>query len=395
MSPSELLCQLIAVPSVNPMGRDLSGPIYFEERLSDWLKDYLQSIGADCERIEVAPGRANVIARYDSPNAPRTVLFDAHQDTVPVDNMTIAPFEPQRTVDRVFGRGAADVKGGLAAMLHAFSRLVRERPEGAANVVLSCTCDEEFTTLGIRDLVTYWEDGCAKSRLLREKPDVAIVAEPTELNVVIAHRGVVRFRVHSLGRACHSSDPTQGRNAIYTMARAVCYLEDYASWLPKSVPFHPLCGRPTLSVGRIFGGQSVNIVPDKCTIEIDRRLIPGEDPKSAWSTVRENLLERFGPNIVIDEPWISSPGLSNQNNAALTETLLKSISKFVPSRRSVGVAYCTHASTLSAAGVPAVVFGPGSIEQAHTVDEYISIEQLDQAAAVYFEFACNGFGPQS
>ncbi len=369
------------------MGRDLSGPIYFETRLSDWLFDYFRSIGAECERIEVAPGRANVIARYTSPNATRTLLLDAHQDTVPVDSMTIAPFAPQLSNGRITGRGASDVKGGLAAMLHAFTRLVKERPAGAANVVLSCTCDEEFTTLGIRDLVTYWQAGVGKSKLLNVKPACAVVAEPTGLDVVVAHRGVTRFRVHTQGRACHSSDPTQGRNAIYTMARGVCYLEEYASWLPKSVPFHPLCGRPTLSVGRIWGGQSVNIVPDKCTIEIDRRLIPGEDPSVAWSSLREKLIERFGPHITIDEPWISSPALSNQDNAGLAETLLKVIAGIAGAHRSLGVAYCTHASTVSQAGVPAVVFGPGSIEQAHTADEFIEVKQLDAAAEVYFAFA--------
>lgn len=386
MSPSELLCELIAIPSVNPMGRELSGPIYFEQRLSDWLVKYLGSIGANFECIEVVPGRSNVIARYDSPGATRTLLFDAHQDTVPIDNMKIDAFIPQVIDGRITGRGASDVKGGLAAMLHAFARLVKEKPAGAANVVLSCSCDEEFTTLGIRDLVTYWQNA-GKSRLLSAKPDGAIVAEPTELDVVVAHRGVTRFRVHTIGRACHSSDPTQGRNAIYTMARAVRYLEDYADWLPKSVPIHPLCGRPTLSVGRIFGGQSVNIVPDSCTIEIDRRLVPGEDPLVAWSTVSEQLTERFGPNIVTDEAWISSPALGNQNNAWLAEPLLNCISEVAGRHRSLGVAYCTHASTLSSAGVPSVVFGPGSIAQAHTEDEYIEAKQLDQAAEIYFQFA--------
>ena len=387
MTPSEILCELIAIPSVNPMGRELSGPIYFEQRLSDWLVNYFESIGAHCERIEVAPGRANVIARYDSPGATRTLLYDAHQDTVPIDNMTIDPFTPQVGEGRITGRGASDVKGGLAAMLHAFARLMREKPAGAANIVLSCTCDEEFTTLGIRNLVSYWQDNSGKSRLLTTKPDGAIVAEPTELDVVVAHRGVTRFRVHTLGRACHSSDPTQGRNAIYTMARAVRYLEDYASWLPKSVPIHALCGRPTLSVGRIFGGQSVNIVPDSCTIEIDRRLVPGEDPLVAWTAVREQLTERFGPQIVTDEAWISSPALSNQDNAWLAEPLLNCIANVAGRHRSLGVGYCTHASTISCAGVPAVVFGPGSIAQAHTDDEYIEIQQLDHAAEIYFRFA--------
>ena len=387
MTPSEILCELIAIPSVNPMGRELSGPIYFERRLSDWLVNFFESIGAQCERIEVAPGRANVIARYDSPGATRTLLFDAHQDTVPIDNMTIDPFTPQVREGRITGRGASDVKGGLAAMLHAFARLASEKPAGAANIVLSCSCDEEFTTLGIRDLVTYWQNNSGKSRLLTTKPDGAIVAEPTDLDVVVAHRGVTRFRVHTLGRACHSSDPTQGRNAIYTMARAVRYLEDYASWLPKSVPIHSLCGRPTLSVGRIFGGQSVNIVPDSCTIEIDRRLVPGEDPLVAWTAVRVQLTERFGPHIVTDDAWISSPALSNHNNAWLAEPLLNCIANVAGRHRSLGVAYCTHASTISCGGVPAVVFGPGSIAQAHTDDEYIEIQQLDRAAEIYFRFA--------
>ena len=128
MSPSEILCELIAIPSVNPMGRELSGPIYFEQRLSDWLVNFFSSIGAVYERIEVAPGRANVIARYDSPGATRTLLLNAHQDTVPIDNMTIDPFVPRVGDGRVTGRGASDVKGGLAAMLHAFARLVKEKP---------------------------------------------------------------------------------------------------------------------------------------------------------------------------------------------------------------------------------------------------------------------------
>ncbi len=121
-SVADLLCQLIRVPSVNPMGREVSGPIYFEGRLSDWLVQFFQSFEAPHERIEVVPGRDNVIARYDSPGAELTLLLDAHQDTVPVDGMTISPFEPQVENGRITGRGASDVKGGLAAMLFAFRR---------------------------------------------------------------------------------------------------------------------------------------------------------------------------------------------------------------------------------------------------------------------------------
>ena len=274
---TEILCQLISIPSVNPMGRDVEGEIYFEGRLSDWLMEYLASFGADCERIEVVPGRDNILARYDSPGADLTLLLDAHQDTVPVDGMTIPPFEPEVSGGRITGRGASDVKGGMAAMLFAFRRLVEEKPAGAANVILSLSCDEEATTLGLHDLVRCWQEDTGRSRLISAPPDGAVIAEPTLLDVVVAHRGATRFRIRTKGRACHSSDPSQGINAIYRMAKVLDCLEEYADVLRESVTPHPLCGGATLSVGRITGGASVNIVPDDCAIEIDRRVIPGED----------------------------------------------------------------------------------------------------------------------
>ncbi|MCA9073042.1 MAG: M20/M25/M40 family metallo-hydrolase, partial [Planctomycetaceae bacterium] len=243
---TDILAQLISIPSVNPMGRELSGPMYFESRLSDWLMEFLNSFGAKAERIEVVPGRDNVIARYDSPGAELTLLMDAHQDTVPVDGMTIPAFEPKIADGRITGRGASDVKGGLAAMLFAFRRLVQEQPAGAANVILSCSCDEESTTLGLADLVTYWQSP-GRSQLVTSQPDGAIIAEPTLLNVVVAHRGAARFRIRTKGRACHSSDPTQGINAIYRMAKVLNCLEKYAEILPGQVTPHPLCGGATLS----------------------------------------------------------------------------------------------------------------------------------------------------
>ena len=122
-SPAELLCELISIPSVSPMGREVSDPIYFEHRLSDWLQAYFQQLGADCERIEVLPGRDNILAYYDAGSGRPTVLWDAHQDTVPIEGMTIDPFVAKRDAGKIYGRGAADVKGSMAAMLHAFARL--------------------------------------------------------------------------------------------------------------------------------------------------------------------------------------------------------------------------------------------------------------------------------
>ena len=385
-STTDILCQLISIPSVNPMGRDLTGELYLEEKMSDWLEEFFQSIGADYERIEVAPGRANVIARYESPGSNRMLLLDAHQDTVPVDGMTIPPFEPIIKNGRISGRGACDVKGGMAAALFAFRKLVQEKPPEAANVILSCTCDEEATTIGIKDLVNCWQEPNGRSRLIQVPPDAALIIEPTELDVVVAHRGVVRFRINVAGRACHSSEPTQGINAIYRMARVVSLLEQYASKLQDSIPPHPLCGGATISVGRITGGMSVNTVPDHCSIEVDRRLIPGEDSQEFLQDVFKFIDSQIDFEIEFEEPWIDYPALGNHNNDWITKRLLKCIERVDGEHRSVGVSYCTHASPVGASGIPAVVFGPGSISQAHTNDEYIEIDQLEKAAEIFYQF---------
>jgi acetylornithine deacetylase len=385
MDPLTLLKDLVAIPSVNPMGRFDSPDEPYESNLSDYLERVFRELGAPCERIEIAPKRANVIARYDAPRARQTIVLDAHQDTVPVDGMTIPPFEPAVRDGRLYGRGACDVKGGMAAMLAAFARLWRERPRGGANVVLTCCCDEESTSTGVNDLVRLWEDGLGRSALLAQRPDAAVVAEPTELDVVVAHRGATRWKIRTTGRACHSSDPSQGINAIYSMARIVQCLEEYAAELPELVPPHPLCGPATLSVGVIAGGVSVNTVPDECTIEIDRRVVPGEDGRTVMKEVEAYLNERAGVPFEMLRPWIIGPALE-EFNAALADSLLTAVAEVAGPHRKIGVPYGTHASRFSWAGVPAVVFGPGSIAQAHTKDEWISVEQLQQAAEIYYRF---------
>ena len=386
----DILTSLISIPSVNPMGQPAEGAIYFEGRMSDWLVEFFEAIGAPHERIEVVPGRDNVVARFDAPNSNHTILLDAHQDTVPVDGMTIAPFEPRIENGRITGRGACDVKGGMAAMLFAFRRLMREQPPEAASVVLSCTCDEESTTLGISDLVTLWGSGQGRSALLKNAPDVAVIAEPTMLDVVVAHRGVTRFRIRATGRACHSSDPSQGVNAIYRMARVLTVLEEYAGRLQQTVTPHPLCGGATLSVGRIHGGTSVNIVPDECIIEIDRRVTPGEDHDAVKADIQQCLSERLDFEVELEDPWLESPTLTDADNAQLAAAVLSCVAPVDGEHQAIGVPYGTHASRTCRAGVPSIVFGPGSIDQAHTKDEFLEIDQLEKAAEVYFQLCAAG-----
>jgi acetylornithine deacetylase len=380
--PAEILKELIAIPSVNPMGRELSGAEYYEGRMTRWLSDFLQAHRLPVEVQEVVPGRCNVLTRLDSPGATRTVLFDVHQDTVPVDGMTIAPFTPTEAGGRISGRGACDVKGGMASMLATLLRLRRQPAPGRPNLVLSLTCDEESTSLGINHLTAGWQSDGPRYSLLPVAPDVAVIAEPTLLDIVVAHRGAVRWRIRTAGRACHSSRPTDGVNAIYRMARVLLAMEEFAAWLPSSRPAHPLCGPATLSVGLISGGSSVNVVPDGCGIDIDRRLLPGEDPLAARQEIIDWLAPRFDFELFHDQPWCNSPGLNDNNNQSLARELLQHVEAATGPHHCIGVPFGTHASRVAAAGVPAVVFGPGDIAQAHTKDEWIEVAQLHQATEI-------------
>ncbi len=387
-SVEELLGSLVAIPSVNPMGRTPDPELCFEQRIVDWLENQLRSPGILVERWDAAPGRPNLIARFHGGSDRPTILLDAHTDTVPVDGMTVRPFEARRDGPHITGRGACDVKGGLAAMLQAFCRLCLEHPPTAANVVFSATCDEEATTLGIHSLIEHWSSG--RSAVLPRRPDYAIIAEPTELDVVVAHRGVVRQRLRTSGRACHSSEPSRGINAIYHMARIVTRLEDYAARLPTLIDPHPLCGAATLSVGRIDGGVSVNIVPESCAIEIDRRLVPGETFEGALQALREFVLAEVPGPIEFETPWIRCPPLSDATNGPLAGALLAVTAPVAGPRRRIGVPFGTHAAYTGAAGVPSVVFGPGSIAQAHTQDEFIDASQLQAAADIYYRLCAHG-----
>ncbi len=387
--PIRLLKDMVAIPSVNPMGRDLTGEEYFETKLSAYLADLFRREGIPFEAVAVAPGRTNILAKCEQPGSPITVLLDAHQDTVPVDGMIIPPYEPRVEGGRLYGRGSCDIKGGGAAMLAAFLRLVKEQPKNRANVVLSLTVDEESTSLGINHLVEQMTSGRSVYKFLPKPPDISVVAEPTLLDIVVAHRGAVRWQIHTSGRACHSSRPQDGINAIYRMAKLVSALEEFAAKLPGSKPAHRLCGPATLSVGLINGGLSVNVVPDHCVIDIDRRVIPREVSESVIADVFNYLTSKVDFEFTFDPPFICSPALDDDLNGPWSDVMLKSIAKSVGPKTKIGVAYGTHASRIAAAGHPAFVFGPGDIAQAHTKDEWVEIEQVRQAAEIYFQFCCD------
>ncbi|HEY5315605.1 MAG TPA: M20/M25/M40 family metallo-hydrolase, partial [Pirellulales bacterium] len=223
------------------------------------------------------------------------------------------------------------------------------------------------------------------------RPDAAVVTEPTGLDIVVAHKGAVRWRCRTHGRATHSSQPHLGENAIYKMAKVLAALECYALEETAKLPRHPLCGPPTLSVGTIQGGISVNTVPDRCTIEIDRRILPGETGPAVYQQIVDYVARHAGVgSIEQEQPYLSGSTLADTHNGPLADRLVSVAQELLGRGRKVGVPYGTDASTISGAGVPSVVFGPGSIDQAHTADEWLPLDELSQASDVLYEFARRG-----
>jgi len=385
----QLAQRLVRVPSVNPMGRPVSGEIYGELRLTEELLAVLSAAGLSFVRQVVGPQQDNVVIHC--PGVPAAdagglvILFDAHQDTVPVDGMTVDPFGGTIQRGRLYGRGACDVKGPMAAMLAAVLRLAEERPPRRPTVIFSLSINEEYGFTGIRKLVELWSTPGREPVLPR--PDLAVVAEPTGLQIVAAHKGVLRWRCHAPGRAAHSSRPELGENAIYRMARALGIMERFDAEVLAAGPVHRWCGRSTLSVGTIQGGASANMVPARCTIEVERRFPPGEDADRIQPALVDYLrAAELGFELQHDPPYMRGLALPEAENHPLVERLQAITAAAAGDCQRIGVPYATNGAFVAAVGIPTVVFGPGQIEQAHTVDEWIDVEQLALGAEIYYQF---------
>jgi acetylornithine deacetylase len=394
----ETLQRLIQTPSVNPMGREISQPNQGESRLTELLVEICEQHDWPHLRQPVHPGRENLIALIEGHPAPQNggelLLWDVHQDTVPADGMTIEPFAGEIRDGCVYGRGACDVKGSMAAMLAALSRVCQQSPEPRPTIVLACTANEECGFTGAKLVASCLAAGL--EQFFPRAPDAAIVAEPTKLNVVVTHQGVVRWRCHTIGRAAHTSRPDAGINAIYAMARVVQAIERFHAQLSATAPVHPLCGQPSVCVSTIHGGVGINTVPERATIEIDRRLGPHEQPDAAYRELvsfvaREADIGRC--QIMHDEPFMQSLGLAESGNRVVAERIAGVVRRHGRASELIGVPYGTDAAAISAVGVPTVVFGPGSIDQAHTADEFIEIDELWLATEIFHRIASEGLRP--
>lgn len=366
----KLLGELVALPSVNPAFLPEGHRDAGEARVAEFLGVTAARAGLDVDFQEVAQGRSNVTARMaPAGKIKQRILLAPHMDTVAPSSED--QFLPRVARGRLYGRGACDTKGSIAAMLTALSVLarIRRRPAGT-EIIFAGLVDEENSQAGSRAL--------AAGGL---QADLAIVGEPTRLRIVTAHKGSVWLRFETRGKAAHGSCPDLGKNAIHEMARVVDWLEtDYARQLRRRR--HPLLGCATISVGSIRGGTQPNIVPAGCVASADRRTLPGESEKSVRDELRV-LLRRRGLSAAIEGQKSSfCLPMETDPNLPLVRSLLTLARQSKPS----GVNYFCDASVLARAGIPSVVFGPGDIAQAHTADEWIELKSVDRAAAMLLKF---------
>jgi acetylornithine deacetylase/succinyl-diaminopimelate desuccinylase-like protein len=376
MRPEQLLAELIALPSVNPAFAPVnqaaasgSSRYYGEKNVADFLAATAARAGLDVDFQAVFPGRSNFLARLrPSRKIRRTILLAPHMDTV---GATEKQWVPQRKNGRLYGRGACDTKGSIAAMLAALCDLAQSpsRPQ-ETEIIFAGLVDEEHGQGGSRAL--------ARTKL---KADLAIVGEPTGLQLVTAHKGSLWLRLETRGRAAHGAMPHLGKNAVHEMARIVDLLEtDYAKQLRRRK--HPLLGTGTINVGTIAGGTQPNIVPDHCVISIDRRTLPGETEKSVQQEMRDLLRRNHLAARIFSDKSAPAPALETDFKQPLIQQFLRQLGQAKP----VGVHYFCDAAVLAAGGIPSVVFGPGNIAQAHTADEWISLAELDQARGRLLKF---------
>lgn len=368
---TQFLRDYVAIPSVNPMRRDdIPQAISGERRYASHLREQLRRLGLDAELLGDGE-RASVVAEATARGATDTVLVASHLDTVPVDGMEIDPFEPRIDAGRLYGRGSCDTKGGMAAAVAALAQVL-ERGTLRRNVILAGESDEECSSIGVRDVL---------ARLGTRRPDWVLATEPTELAVVTSHKGIALVRLVAHGLSCHSSEPRAGRNAIVALSRAVLALEALGEEIAARE--HPRLGRPTLSVGVIGGGQAANIVPQRAWLLTDRRLLPGESESTVRAEILDALARHGVADVEIESCTVEKPALEIAEDAPAVRACQHALQALELPTATTIAAFATDAGLFSEAGLPGVVFGPGSIAQAHTASEWIALDQLERATEVF------------
>ena len=364
-----LLQQLIRIPSVNPEnapGTEQTG----EETLAVFLSGWLESIGAEVVLEEIKPGRPNLIARFAPQDGRPRILLGPHLDTVGVGGMIIEPFSGEIRDGKVWGRGASDTKGPMAAMLwalHEHREILATLPVAVDFVAFM---GEESGQWGSKNFV----------KCHGQDYQFAVVAEPTSMQVVHVTKGSLWSTLRTTGKAAHSSQPERGENAILKLTRALDQLDHHLGGQLASFT-HPVLGRSTMNVGMIRGGARPNIVPDLAEAEIDIRITPALAAAGGALKLLRETIEFYELPVEIVKPHENPP-----METAANHPMILALLAIHPSTALAGAPWFSDAAHLSNGGIPSICIGPGSIDQAHTTDEFIEITALEAGAAYFSAF---------
>lgn len=373
----ELLRELVAIDSVNP---SLVPGARGEAAVARRIAAELMSIGLQVDITEVAPGRPNVVGILEGRSPGRALMLCGHIDTVGVAGME-KPFDPVERDGRLYGRGAQDMKGGVAAMIGAARAIAQSGGLACGRLLIAAVIDEEHASLGAEALV-------AKFRA-----DAGVVTEPTDLDIAVAHKGFQWVEIETHGRAAHGSRPLEGRDAIFRMGRVLSRLEALDGEL-QAGRAHPLLGTASLHASLVAGGRELSSYPDRCTLQMERRTLPGESDRAAFDEA-QSILE----SIRLSDPSFEGEATLTFGRSpyeidpahSLPDLLASAASRVGHRARRVGMTFWTDAAILGAAGIPSVLFGPGGAGL-HSTEEYVRVREVeicrDALVALAGAFTC-------
>ena len=340
------------------------------------LCSVLQEWGFHAELMPASPGRPNVVARIGKPGG-RSLMFNGHLDVVGVEDMMHAPFDAHEEHGRIYGRGASDMKGGVAAMCAAAARASDSLGDG--EIIVAAVVDEEYESLGTRELV--------RSGI---RADAAIVTEPTRLAIMPAHRGFAWYDVQLTGRAAHGSRYDIGRDAILHAGLVLAEIGVLDTEILGSRPQHALLGRPSIHASLIEGGTGMSTYPERCSIKLERRTLPGERPESIHAEVEAacERARRRRPELDATVRVLLVQASSDVSTSApIVRALHHALESCDEEVRIAGMSAWTDAAILNEAGIPSICFGPGDMSLAHAAEEYIEVDEIRRATDVLVRLA--------
>jgi len=356
-----LLRELVAVNSVNPT---LVPGAPGEGAIADLVAAALRRAGLDVSIEVVADGRPNVVGVLEGRAKGRSIMLCGHTDTVGVAGMS-DPFTPVERDGRLYGRGAQDMKGGVAAMIATAAAIAQHGGLASGRLIVAAVVDEEHSSIGADALVERW------------RADAGVVTEPTDLAVAVGHKGFAWVEVDVAGRAAHGSRPKEGEDAILRLGRVLARLEALDRTLQAQPP-HPLVGTGSLHASLVSGGRELSSYPDRATLKMERRTLPGEPESIAVAEVNGILaaLAREDPTFRASATaMFSRPAYEVARDHALPRALCDALRRAGGEPQITGASFWTDAAVLGHAGIPSILFGPGGAGL-HSTEEYVTLADV-------------------